>query len=84
MGGKVSSACSDSSQERRLQLVINNFFHDRCDSIPRMRACTAQLSLKLSNDTDYFRSVYNFTFDFAKTEAGQRSIRESISRYRVV
>lgn len=45
-----------------------------CDSIPRMKAAVAQLSTKLSNDTDYFRSVYDFTFNFAKTEAGQRSI----------
>jgi len=45
-----------------------------CDSVPRMKACVAQLAMKLANDTDYFRSVYNYTFDFAKTEAGQRSI----------
>jgi len=46
----------------------------RCDSVPRMKACVAQLAMKLANDTDYFRSVYNYTFDFAKTETGQRSI----------
>ncbi|KIM24530.1 hypothetical protein M408DRAFT_75899 [Serendipita vermifera MAFF 305830] len=46
----------------------------QCDQIQQMKAAIAQLSSKLSNDTDYFRSVYNFTFDFAKTEAGQRSI----------
>jgi len=45
-----------------------------CDSVPRMKACVAQLAMKLANDTDYFRSVYNYTFDFAKTETGQRSI----------
>ncbi|KAG8812064.1 Scaffold-type E3 ligase [Serendipita sp. 401] len=45
-----------------------------CDSIVQMRAAVGELSTKLSNDTDYFRSVYNYTFDFAKTETGQRSI----------
>jgi DCN1-like protein 1/2 len=48
----------------------------QCDSIPKMKAQLAQLNSKLSNDTGYLQNVYNFTFDFAKTE-GQRSIRES-------
>lgn len=41
-----------------------------------MKTAVSQLSMKLSNDTDYLRQVYNFTFDFAKTESGQRSIRQ--------
>jgi len=45
-----------------------------CDSIPKMKAQLVQLKEKLSNDTEYFQAVYNYTFDFAKTD-GQRSIR---------
>jgi len=44
-----------------------------CDSIPKMKAQLAQLNSKLSNDTEYLQAVYNFTFNFAKSE-GQRSI----------
>jgi len=45
----------------------------QCDSIPKIKAQLAQLNSKLSNDTEYFQAVYNYTFDFAKGE-GQRSI----------
>lgn len=47
-----------------------------CDSIPKMKAQLAQLNSKLANDTEYLQAVYNFTFNFAKSE-GQRSICES-------
>jgi hypothetical protein len=39
-----------------------------------MKSRVAQLGSQLGSDIDYFRSVYNYTFDFAKTETGQRSI----------
>ncbi|PVF99586.1 putative SCRO protein [Serendipita vermifera] len=45
-----------------------------CDSIQQMKARVPQLASQLGSDIDYFRSVYNYTFDFAKTETGQRSI----------
>ena len=48
----------------------------QCDSIPKIKAQLAQLNSKLANDTEYLQAVYNFTFDFAKSD-GQRSICES-------
>ena len=47
----------------------------QCDSIPKIKAQLAQLNSKLANDTEYLQAVYNYTFNFAKSE-GQRSIRE--------
>lgn len=44
-----------------------------CDSIPSMQAAIPKLRYKLANDRSYFTSVYNYTFDFAKT-GEQRSI----------
>lgn len=44
-----------------------------CDSIPSMKAALPRLRDKLANDPSYFTSVYNYTFEFAKT-SGQRSI----------
>lgn len=38
-----------------------------------MRAYLPRLRTRLSSEPDYFRSVYVFTFDFARTE-GQRSL----------
>ena len=43
------------------------------DSIPSMRTSLSKLRNKLANDPTYFTSVYNYTFEFAKTGA-QRSI----------
>lgn len=45
----------------------------RVDSIPAMKAILPKLSNKLSNDPDYFRKVYNYTFEFGRSE-GQRSL----------
>jgi len=44
-----------------------------CDSIPSMQAALPKLRNKLANDPSYFTSVYNYTFEFAKSGA-QRSI----------
>jgi DCN1-like protein 1/2 len=44
-----------------------------CDTIPTMQAALPRLRDKLANDPKYFTSVYNYTFEFAKT-SGQRSI----------
>ncbi|KAG6811503.1 hypothetical protein H0H92_007105 [Tricholoma furcatifolium] len=43
------------------------------DSIPAMQAILPQLSNKLASDSDYFKKVYNFTFQFSKPE-NQRSL----------
>ena len=43
------------------------------DSIRSMRTALPKLRDKLKNDPQYFTSVYNYTFEFAKTGA-QRSI----------
>lgn len=44
-----------------------------CDSISSMRAALPRLRDKLAHDPSYFTSVYNYTFEFAKTDT-QRSI----------
>jgi len=44
-----------------------------CDSVTAMRTCLQKLRDRLSSDQAYFRSVYNYTFDFARTQ-GQRSL----------
>ena len=44
-----------------------------CDSISSMQTALPKLRDKLANDPTYFTSVYNYTFEFAKTGA-QRSI----------
>lgn len=44
-----------------------------CDSIPSMQAALPRLRSKLANDPSYFASVYNYTFEFAKSGT-QRSI----------
>ncbi|KAG6877629.1 hypothetical protein C0993_005450 [Termitomyces sp. T159_Od127] len=43
------------------------------DSIPAMKGILPKLATKLSNDQDYFRKVYNHTFEFGRSE-GQRSL----------
>lgn len=49
-----------------------------CDSIPSMQAALPKLRQKLANDPSYFTSVYNYTFEFAKTGA-QRSVGVEIA-----
>jgi len=44
-----------------------------CDSISSMQSALPKLRDKLANDPTYFTSVYNYTFEFAKSGA-QRSI----------
>ncbi|KAG6897084.1 hypothetical protein C0992_004254 [Termitomyces sp. T32_za158] len=43
------------------------------DSIPAMKGILQKLTTKLSNDPDYFRKVYNHTFEFGRSD-GQRSL----------
>lgn len=51
------------------------FFCIRCDGIEPMKQSLPRLRDRLGNDSDYFKSVYNHTFDFARSE-GQRSLGE--------
>ncbi|EIM84253.1 DUF298-domain-containing protein [Stereum hirsutum FP-91666 SS1] len=44
-----------------------------CDSIATMKTSLLRLRDKLGSDPNYFRSVYSYTFDFARAE-GQRSL----------
>lgn len=44
-----------------------------CDSIPTMKAALPRLRNKLANDPSYFKTVYIYTFEFAKS-GQQRSI----------
>lgn len=48
----------------------------QADSIPVMQNVTNKLRQKLASDSTYFIKVYNYTFDFAKSE-GQRSLGNS-------
>jgi len=49
-----------------------------CDSISSMQIALPKLRDKLAQDPAYFTSVYNYTFDFAKSEA-HRSIGVDIA-----
>lgn len=57
---------------------INGWKSLACDSILSMKAALPRLRDKLANDPSYFTSVYNYTFEFAKTGA-QRSIGVDIA-----
>ncbi len=48
------------------------------DSTAGMKSALSKLRNQLATDPEYFRKVYNFTFDFARTE-GQRSLGENVS-----
>lgn len=45
----------------------------RCDTIDGMKTSLTRLEAKLGSDPSYFRTVYNYTFNFARSE-GQRSL----------
>lgn len=45
----------------------------RCDTIDGMKTALTRLEAKLGSDPSYFRTVYNYTFNFARSE-GQRSL----------
>ncbi|KAF8737032.1 hypothetical protein AX14_013565 [Amanita brunnescens Koide BX004] len=45
-----------------------------CDTIEGMKTALDDMRDKLSSNPKYFRSVYNFTFNFAKSEPNQRSL----------
>jgi hypothetical protein len=47
-----------------------------CDTIEGMKTALDDMRDKLSSNPKYFRSVYNFTFNFAKSEPNQRSLRK--------
>jgi len=51
----------------------------QCDNILSMREAAIKLKQKLSSDPSYFTKVYNYTFDFAKSE-GQRSLAIDTAR----
>jgi DCN1-like protein 1/2 len=44
-----------------------------CDTIPTMKTTLENLRDKLISDATYFKEVYNYTFEFAKSQ-GQRSL----------
>ncbi|KAG8215191.1 Cullin binding-domain-containing protein [Butyriboletus roseoflavus] len=44
-----------------------------CDTIDGMKTALTRLEAKLGSDPTYFRTVYNYTFNFARSE-GQRSL----------
>ncbi|KAF9228142.1 DUF298-domain-containing protein [Gyrodon lividus] len=44
-----------------------------CDTIDGMKTALTRLEAKLGSDPSYFRTVYNYTFTFARPE-GQRSL----------
>ena len=46
------------------------------DSTAGMKSSLSKLRNQLATDPEYFKKVYNFTFDFARTE-GQRSLGEN-------
>ena len=50
----------------------------RCDSIDGMKTALTRLQDKLGSDPSYFRTVYNFTFNFARSD-GQRSLGMCVS-----
>lgn len=45
----------------------------RVDTIEDMKSTLAQLRQQLAKETDYFRHVYNYTFEFSRPP-GQRSL----------
>ncbi|KAF8841077.1 defective in Cullin neddylation protein 1 [Paxillus ammoniavirescens] len=44
-----------------------------CDTIDGMKSALTRLEAKIGSDPSYFRTVYNYTFTFARSE-GQRSL----------
>jgi len=44
-----------------------------CDSLASIKTTLPRLRQKLAGDPKYFQQIYNYTFDFAKSE-GQRSV----------
>ena len=49
----------------------------RVDTIDAMQGALATLRQRLATDTDYFRRVYNYTFEFSRPP-GQRSLGASL------
>ncbi|KAF7759707.1 hypothetical protein Agabi119p4_11402 [Agaricus bisporus var. burnettii] len=45
----------------------------RCDNIASMKAVMSELRSRLARDPEYFKNVYNHSFEFARSE-GQRSL----------
>jgi len=45
-----------------------------CDSINSMKTALFKLRKRMSTDSAYFVKVYNYTFDFAKSDKVQRSL----------
>lgn len=46
------------------------------DTIDGMRAALDEMRKRLSSNAKYFQTVYNYTFNFAKSEPNQRSLRK--------
>ena len=47
----------------------------RVDTIGGFKATLATLRQQLGTDTEYFRNIYNYTFEFSRP-SGQRSLGE--------
>lgn len=48
--------------------------HESQDTIDGMKASLTHLKQKLSSDPQYFKTVYEYTFNFALPQTGQRSL----------
>ena len=53
------------------------------DTIPAMKGTLDTLRQQLATDTDYFRHVYNYTFEFSRPP-GQRSLGTSRPSYTIL
>ncbi|KAF9529113.1 defective in Cullin neddylation protein 1 [Crepidotus variabilis] len=52
---------------------IDGWKHIGADAIPSMQASLHRLREQLATDPEYFKTVYNYTFNFSRSE-GQRSL----------
>lgn len=57
--------------------LVTFFLGFRCDNMASMKKILSDLRDKLASNPEYFKNVYNHTFDFARSE-GQRSLGKFI------
>jgi DCN1-like protein 1/2 len=58
---------------RHFNLLTQKILNHSCDTIDGMKSALTRLEAKIGSDPSYFRTVYNYTFTFARSE-GQRSL----------
>lgn len=61
-------------------LLVSLFSQRRVDTIPAMKTQLETLRNQMARDTEYFRRVYNYTFEFSRPP-GQRSLGASLHPY---